>query len=679
MVCRLWRQGLAWLLLLLISGCAASSVRRDYFLDRLDASELARVEAYQITNDVVIRIPRPGRDTYVRGEFTGEWEQNEGYGYGVAELVADDTARELFRAARRLDGAALHLLGPEDWQRLLERMMERLVPEVPGEGVLLLVQNHEIVVYREKDLRIALAGLEAKPSGVNVVHTVNDGEFAREMVRLIESYLQAEVGADRRFLFATAVEPPFVAVDVERKSTLFLSRGINPEIRGSEPVAFSFRAIDVLLIRSHLFMLLKNPCTVLFRGLAQIGDTGMALLSAGRPVPSEALPPVGDGVGMDLEQWEADLDKQVSAPRYRGEIQFLIDGEAFFPELIQSIQTAQERIDFRLFIFDNDDYAVKVAELLRERSEEVRVKVMMDALGSLFASANLPQSPMPLDFQPPEDIAEYLRRGSRVHVRRATNPWLTADHVKTLIFDEKEAYLGGMNIGREYRYDWHDMMVRLKGPIVGRLVRDFKRAWAHAGWAGDLAYWWATMVTHDRGRGKPGGANAIDLRPLYTKTHKREIYWTQMEAIRRAQRYIYIQNSYISDNTILRALMEARASGVDVRVVLPSKNDDGIMSKSNLVTANAMIRAGIRVYAYPGMSHVKAAIYDGWACLGSANFDKLSLRTNQEIDVAFSDPETVERLKVELFEADFARSKELLEPVRVDWTDYLIEVLADQL
>ena len=35
---------------------------------------------------------------------------------------------------------------------------------------------------------------------------------------------------------------------------------------------------------------------------------------------------------------------------------------------------------------------------------------------------------------------------------------------------------------------------------------------------------------------------------------------------------------------------------------------------------------GIRVYIYPGMSHLKAAVYDGWACLGSANLDQLDLR-----------------------------------------------------
>lgn len=39
------------------------------------------------------------------------------------------------------------------------------------------------------------------------------------------------------------------------------------------------------------------------------------------------------------------------------------------------------------------------------------------------------------------------------------------------------------------------------------------------------------------------------------------------------------------------------------------------MNLSNEVTINKMLRNGIRVYAYPGMTQVKAAVYDGWASL----------------------------------------------------------------
>ena len=97
--------------------------------------------------------------------------------------------------------------------------------------------------------------------------------------------------------------------------------------------------------------------------------------------------------------------------------------------------------------------------------------------------------------------------------------------------------------------------------------------------------------------------------------------------------------------------------GVDVRVVLPTAGDSGFMNAANLVAANVFVRNGIRVYAYRGMTHVKAAIYDGWACLGSANFDKLSLQINLETDIATSDPAFVGRLKRRVVRARLRRDR----------------------
>jgi len=124
---------------------------------------------------------------------------------------------------------------------------------------------------------------------------------------------------------------------------------------------------------------------------------------------------------------------------------------------------------------------------------------------------------------------------------------------------------------------------------------------------------------------------------------------------------------------------QLRRRGVDVRVIFPAENDSGIMQTSDEVTGNELIENGARVYVYPGMTHVKAAIYDGWACLGSANFNKMSLRVGQELDVAFSDPATVDRLKQELFETDFKRSRELTQPAPLNWFDSFVKAFADEL
>ena len=89
----------------------------------------------------------------------------------------------------------------------------------------------------------------------------------------------------------------------------------------------------------------------------------------------------------------------------------------------------------------------------------------------------------------------------------------------------------------------------------------------------------------------PGG---IDIRPLRTATFKAEICRAQLEAINRAKSYIYIENAYFDDNAILRALIQARRRGVDVRVILPAENDSGIMQTNDEVTGNELVKAPAR-------------------------------------------------------------------------------------
>jgi cardiolipin synthase len=153
----------------------------------------------------------------------------------------------------------------------------------------------------------------------------------------------------------------------------------------------------------------------------------------------------------------------------------------------------------------------------------------------------------------------------------------------------------------------------------------------------------------------------------------------QLAAIKAARRSIYIHNPYFSDDEVLVELIRARRRGVDVRVVLSTRGDSPMMDRSNILAANAMFRRGIRVYLYPGFSHVKAAIYDGWACLGSANLDRLSLRINREVNLATSHAETVRALERRLFEADFQTATEMTRPLEENWTYYLAELLSDQL
>ena len=658
-----------------LTGCVTSRSRSEY-IEHLNKESVTNLTAYRAGNEIEIRYSLGAKNVFAHARWMSPPNDADCH-HRFALLTFEKEARHVRKSAFA-SGSRLAIRNGQEWQHLVDAVFADLVPDQTNHGVLLLVQNLEVVVFRDAARKLTAAKLESKPSDVIVDHTYGDTDFSRKALGLLESEINSANGKRSAFLFATGKDPAFAFIDLKEHLVVFLSYPPDPESQPTEvPGWFTLRALNSLVIKSLILSSIKNPFTVVTRCLWHLGNSGATVLNAVTPGPGGTPAPLYKGKGMDLAAWEKHLDEVVSARRYRGRVRFLIDGSEFFPALIQSIESASNSIDLMVYIFGNDDYAVKIADVLKERSSNVKVRVLMDEMGTLFGGGEPPGAPVPVDFKAPDSIKSYLRSESRVRVRTSTNPWLTADHRKCIIIDSRLAYIGGMNIGRVYRYNWHDMMVGLTGPIVGRLEKGYRKAWAHAGPLGDFAYAWVSLFsrTHPKRNVIP---DSIEIRPLRTATGKQEIYRAQLEAIRQAKRYIYIESAYFSDDTVLRALIQARQRGVDVRVVLPAETDIGVMQTGNLVMANEMIRNGIRVFAYPGMTHVKAAIYDGWACLGSANMEKMSLRVSQELDVAFSDPATVDRLKADLFEADFARSRELKDPVPLSWYDSLIKGLADQ-
>ena len=386
------------------------------------------------------------------------------------------------------------------------------------------------------------------------------------------------------------------------------------------------------------------------------------------------LPEVGEEPFMDTEAWERELDELTGSERSSGNIRFLVDGEEYFNRLTEVVEQARESIDIRTYIFDNDDVSLKMARLLRDKSEALEIRILVDGLADIFAS-RLDSETMPDDVVLPSSISGYLTYESQIAFRKQTNPWFTGDHAKVTIVDGETAFVGGMNIGREYRYDWHDLMMEVDGPVVQKLQHDFDRTWAKSGWMGDLGW----LLAEVRGRDEVEAGDGIPLRVLKTTVHNSQLYRAQIAAIRNARNRIYIQNAYFSDDKIMYELAKARRRGVDVRVIIGADNDSGVLSLSNQKAINTMLHHGIRVYSYPGMSHVKAAVYDGWACLGSANFDKLSLQINHEINLAFSDSAAVEELLARVFYPDFERSVELTETLQLAARHHLAEFIADEL
>jgi len=576
----------------------------------------------------------------------------------------------------------VYFLGEEDWDQFQEKLFRHIAPQEKGMGAVILNDLEEFFIYYDAAGQLKVVSLVKKPSAIAIKISYTQSEFLSIVSTVLREYLESIENQSPRVLFATSKQIgrtiPFFYVDVEQKIVANLKIISKKKFRGNV-FKDGIKSVDHVLFNSHVMGMLLRPVSSMARLFAWTRDSTYDAIRPKlyRRIESEPLPPLSDAPMMDLEKWEEQLDKVTGTKVSRGTIKFLIDGDQFFPHFISEILLAKESIRFRTFIFDNDDYALKVANVLKEREikDNVKVKVLLDGMGMLMGEGTIPDS-LPPGYVPPGSMSKYLEKGSDIQVRVRPNTWFKADHIKTTVMDNKVCFTGGMNIGREYRYDWHDLMMEVRGPVVKEIARDFDKAWAHTSLLGDVGYLMRRLSM--RGSSSEGG-EGFPLRLLYTRLNNPQIFKAQLAAIENAQNYIFISNAYFSDNAILYALLKARRRGVDVRVILPVHGNHEIMNASNIVTANIMFRNGIRVFFYPGMSHIKAAIYDGWMCAGSANFDKLSLRDNLELNLATSHAATVQVLKQELFQKDFEKSAEMTEVLKTGLKEHFAEFLADHL
>jgi len=574
------------------------------------------------------------------------------------------------------------LLSSKQWNRFIDRVFETVLPKTEMTGIVMHFGEDDYFLYYNDINNFESRLLIDKPENYVVEDAIDFMEFLRRARPAMHEFLESEGIDDRRVVFSTgdagAYSLPFVYYDRELPLGIFVRYSPKPREGQVATKGTQFAQSTGHVAHSHLGGLLTRPVSSVYRLFFVAKDAAVETV---RPtwlatLESKPIPELNGAPGMDLDDWEARLDSITGRETTRGTIDYLVDGEEFFVRFIDVVTTAKESVDIRTYIFDNDDFAEKIGNLLRRRSNEgIDVRILLDGLGTIVATGADDES-LPEGYKAPTSVREFLESDSDIDVRQSKNAWLVAgDHVKTTVIDERLAFAGGMNIGREYRYVWHDLMMELRGPVVDVLENEFNKAWAHAGILGDAAY------VFERLKPNPDDAEDIGhpLRVLHTRPGSAEIFNAQRAAIRNAKNYIYIQNAYLTDDAMLYELAKARRRGVDVRVILPLVGNHGPINQSNALAANAMLEHGIRVFVYPGMSHVKAAVFDGWACLGSANWDKLSFRTNKELNIATSHPEFVDELLRRVFDVDFEKSVELTEAFPERWSDHLVEIVADYL
>jgi cardiolipin synthase len=574
------------------------------------------------------------------------------------------------------------VIAPDIFPAILEESLNAIAPKTNNLGVIMPTGLKDAVLYRDSAGAVKVSEPANVPKSVSVKGRVSGKRIARRVYDTIIKYVEKKYPENTKFLIPVENIPlvPYVYVDIENETAAAVRLPDFYEIKRDVSAAgFSAGFFYSFIIKSHVFNFIKAPFTSAHRLFSTLTSSLYAGFSPYTEEIQGEIPPINEsGEKMDLKDFNRWLDLNVSRESYKGKAEILIDGRIFFPDFIEKVSGAETSIKVRVYIFKTDPYSLSLADLLKEKSNHgVKVMVLTDELNAVLNFTKTPSRPYSKNFVMP-NIKKYLKAGSSVKVRTTPDTWANFDHTKTVVIDGKTAYAGGMNFGEEYRYDWHDMMIRITGPAVIKIDSDFNHAWSYAGPGGDFAAAARGALKKTPDYEKDLTGDMYDLRFLYTKPMSAEIFASQIEAIKRAKSRIYVQNSYFSDSRIIQELINARKRGVDVRVILPADNDVGMLARNNMVKANLMFRNGIKIYFYPRMSHIKAALYDDWACVGTANFDKMSLYINSEINLGVSGGSFVKDLEEKLFKEDFAESETMKKEMELSAGDYIMSVLSAQ-
>jgi cardiolipin synthase len=309
--------------------------------------------------------------------------------------------------------------------------------------------------------------------------------------------------------------------------------------------------------------------------------------------------------------------------------------------MLTAIASAKQQILLEMYWFGSDVIGQKFAAALGAAAKRgVEVSIIFDAVGSVGASDEM--------------FAELERAGAHVIEFNPIAPWkqrfrlskLTRrDHRKILVVDGKTGFTGGINIADYWLplddggAGWRDDMVRIDGPAVAGLSDCFARVWARLR-GRKLSLPDSLLlppVLETSRRTRLPAVRVLGQRFLRTQ---REISRAYLHYVRRAQRRVFIANSYfVPDGRVLRALASAARRGVDVRIIVAGQSDVDIVRHASRAVWGRLLRAGVRIFEWDeSVLHAKTAVVDGlWSTIGTFNFDYMSLRMNLEVNVSVLD------------------------------------------
>lgn len=331
------------------------------------------------------------------------------------------------------------------------------------------------------------------------------------------------------------------------------------------------------------------------------------------------------------------------------DVDIFIDGNEKFESLIADLEKAERFIHLQYYIIRDDVLFNRIAEVLKRKAAQgVTVRVLFDGMGCRNVTDKYWRGLNKAGILTAEFFPAILGRLQlRMNYR---------NHRKIVVIDNKVAYVGGFNVGKEYidldkRFGhWRDTHLRIVGTGVLGLQLRFILDWNYA--AKENLFLEGQMFS-----GISGGTRdhcelqIISSGPDNSQEQIRDNY---IRLITKAKKRICIQTPYfIPDESVLNALLIAIRSGIEVNLMIPCKPDHMFVYWATYSYMGQLLQAGANCYTYDnGFLHSKGIVADGEVlCYGTANMDIRSFALNFEVNATVYSKVKAQEME-ELFRSD---------------------------
>lgn len=369
-------------------------------------------------------------------------------------------------------------------------------------------------------------------------------------------------------------------------------------------------------------------------------------------------------------EWSQVFQQLAGLPITKGNsAKLLHNGQETYASLLEGINSAEDYILFQFYIIRDDATGRKFRDALVEKARQgVRVYAMYDEIGSLglpdsYKAPLIEAGGQFIPFNTTQGLGNRFRLNFR-------------NHRKVMVVDGREAWVGGINIGEEYRNSgpsspstyMRDTHIKVAGPVVQMVQATFVEDWH-----------WAAHNIPELNWQPQASAQDMEMLCLPTGPSSRldtcALFF--ISAINKARSRIWISTPYfVPDQQIISALVLAVLRGVDVRIMVPEKTDSWLIDLSHLGIMGEMAETGVQIYKYQkGFIHQKVMLVDDqYSFVGTANFDNRSFRLNFEITMLVDNKEFAGETEAMLKE-DFSHAR-LSEPTRFKDSPYIKRLLA---